>query len=100
MNFDLTQVIEIAVFWVGIYAILRFLRTTRGSGVVRGLSVILLALIVTFTILIDIIELKRLEVIFQNLRNIAVLGLIIVFQPEIRRAIVHLGDSPIFSRFF
>lgn len=97
---DARMVLEVAVFAVGIYLILRFLRTTRGSGVIRGLSVILLGVIVTFTILITALELKRLGVIFENLRNIAVLGLIIVFQPEIRRAIVHLGESPIFSRFF
>jgi diadenylate cyclase len=100
MKIDVRMIVEIAVFAGGIYAVLRFLRTTRGSGVIRGLSLILLGLIVTITILIDSFDLKRLGVIFQNLRDFAVVGLIIVFQPEIRRAIVHLGESPIFSRFF
>ena len=30
------MVLEIAVFAIGIYLILRFLRATRGSGVIRG----------------------------------------------------------------
>jgi diadenylate cyclase len=29
-----------------------------------------------------------------------VLGMVVVFHPEIRRAIVHLGDAPIFGRLF
>ena len=33
-------------------------------------------------------------------RPSVVLGLIVVFHPEIRRAIVHLGDAQIFGRFF
>ncbi len=92
--------IEVLIFAIGIYAILRFLRGTRGSGVIRGLSIIFLAVIISFTILIDALHLERLGLIFERLRDIAVLGLIIVFQPEIRRAIVHLGESQIFGRFF
>ena len=91
--------LEILIFAIGIYVGLTFLRQTRGSGVVRGLSLVLLAVILTFSALISWLELARLEVVFTSLRDIAVVGLIIVFQPEIRRAMVHLGDSPIFSRF-
>jgi diadenylate cyclase len=97
---DVKQIAEIAVFAIGIYAILRFLRETRGSGVVRGLIIILLGGIISFTILIRLLELERLQLIFDTFANLTVLGLIIVFQPEIRRAIVHLGDSPIFGRIF
>ena len=99
-HLELRQVVEILIFAIGIYAILRFLRETRGSGVVRGLIIILLGVIVSFTILIQQFQLERLGVIFNLFAQIAVLGLIIVFQPEIRRAIVHVGDSPIFGRIF
>ena len=74
-------IVEILVFAIGIYAILRFLRTTRGAGVIRGLSVVLLGVIISFTILIESFELSRLRVVFENFRDIAVLGLIVVFQP-------------------
>ncbi len=94
------MIIEIAVFAIVIYSVLRFLRETRGSGVVRGLALILVVGATSFLILIQVLELSRLQLVFQQLVGVAVLGLIIVFQPEIRRAIVHLGDSPIFGRFF
>jgi diadenylate cyclase len=76
------------------------LRETRGSGVLRGLTLILVGGVVLFGILIDLLGLSHLELLFTSLMNIAILGLIIVFQPEIRRAIVHLGESPIFARIF
>lgn len=96
----LNMLIEIAVFAVGIYLILRFLRQTRGSVAVRGLTLILLVGIVSFFVLIRTLELQRLGLVFEKIADITILGLIIVFQPEIRRAVVHLGDSPIFKRFF
>jgi diadenylate cyclase len=94
------QFVEVLVLAAGIYAILRFLGQTRGSGVLRGLALVLFGGTVGFTVLIDTFELARLEYVFNALRNTAVIGLIIVFQPEIRKMIVHLGDSPIFGRIF
>ena len=49
----LKMVIEIAVFAVVIYSVLRFLRETRGSGVVRGLALILAVSATSFLILIQ-----------------------------------------------
>jgi len=93
-------VIEVTVFAVGIYMILRFLRETRGAGVIRGLTLILILAVVGFTFLIQWLDLLRLKVVFQEVAQVAIIGLVIVFQPEIRRAIVRLGESPIFARFF
>ena len=96
----LKMVLEIAVFAVGIYAILRFLRETRGTGVVRGLFLILVIVVIGFAVLIKAMDLRHLALVFDELSSIAIIGVIIVFQPEIRRAIVHLGESPIFSSLF
>lgn len=100
MSDALEMTIEVAVFWVGIYFVLRFLRETRGSGVVRGLTLLLLIGITSFLLLIKTFDLQRLEMVFNALLSSTVLGLIVVFQPEIRRAIVQLGDSPVFNRIF
>ncbi len=95
----LKWIVEVAVFAAAIYVVLRFLRETRGAGVVRGLSIILIATVIAFTFLIKVLALQHLELVFSTLAPLTILGLIIVFQPEIRRAIVHLGESPIFARF-
>lgn len=94
------MVIEVAVFAVVIYVGLRFLRETRGSGVVRGLALLLVVALIGFVILIKALQLDRLAWVFTAIAPSAVLALVIVFHPEIRRAIVHLGDAPIFGRFF
>jgi diadenylate cyclase len=93
------MVLEIAVIAAGIYLVLRFLREMGGSGVIRGLTLLLVVGVVAFFILIRVLELARLELVYERLAQVAMLGLIVVFQPEIRRSIVHLGDAPIFGRF-
>lgn len=96
----LKMVIEVTVFAALIYGTLRFLRETRGSGVVRGLATLLVVGIVGFVILIQALELDRLALLFNSIAQSVVIGLIIVFHPEIRRAISHIGEAPIFGRFF
>ncbi|MBM3974343.1 MAG: TIGR00159 family protein [Planctomycetes bacterium] len=92
--------LEIAIFAALIYVALRFLWSTRGSVLIRGLGLLLAVLVVGFVLLIQTFELKRLLYVVEQLAPSVVLGLVIVFQPEIRRAIVQLGDSSIFRRFF
>ncbi len=94
------QVIEMAILAVLIYATLRFLGETRGSNVVRGLALLLITGVTAFMILIQALKLDRLDFLFNAIAQSVVIGLIVVFHPEIRKAIVHLGDSPIFGRFF
>lgn len=93
------MIVEVAVFAIGIYIVLRFLRETRGSGVIRGLTLVFLIGIIAFVVLIRLSGLSRLGLVFDYIGQAFVLGLVVVFQPEIRRAIVHLGDAPIFGRF-
>src|SRR5262249_37703276 len=50
--------------------------------------------------LIQVLKLEHLAQAFNAVAQSVVLALVIVFHPEIRRAIVHLGDSPIFGRLF
>jgi len=93
-------VIEVGIFAVLIYVVLRFLRATRGSGIIRGLALLLTSFAIAFFILADSFELDHLSWLVEQLAPSVVLGLVVVFHPEIRRAIVHLGDAPMFGRFF
>ena len=94
------MVIEVAVFAVLIYIVLRFLRATRGSVIIRGLALLMTTFIIAFVVLIQIFKLDRLSWLVEQAAPSVVLGMVVVFHPEIRRAIVHLGDAPIFGRFF
>ena len=94
------MVIEVAIFAFFIYVVLRFLRATRGSGVIRGLALLVSTVALALFILAAPLRLDRLNWLVEQLAPSVVLGLVVVFHPEIRRAIVHLGDAPIFGRFF
>ncbi|MBL8734102.1 MAG: TIGR00159 family protein [Planctomycetes bacterium] len=96
----LKMVIEVGVFAVFIYIALRFLRATRGSVIIRGLGLLLTVTLVAFFVLIELFQLDHLAWILREVAPSVVVGLVVVFHPEIRRAIVHLGDAPIFGRFF
>jgi diadenylate cyclase len=95
-----TMVIEVAIFAVLIYIVLRFLWATRGSVLIRGLGLLLTVVAIGFFLLTYAMELARVEFLVEALAPSVVLGLIVVFHPEIRRAIVQLGDASIFRTFF
>ncbi|MFP4144607.1 MAG: diadenylate cyclase CdaA [Phycisphaeraceae bacterium] len=97
-NEPLQVLIELAVIWVVIYVILRFLRGTRGARVIKGLAVIL----IVFTLAIQVLgresAFERLNFLYSNFLAFASLMLVIVFQPELRRALVRLGEARFFRQ--
>lgn len=95
-----TIVIEVAIFTVFIYIVLRFLWATRGSVLIRGLGLLLTIAAIGFFLLTQTLELDRVNFLVDHLAPSVVLGLIVVFHPEIRRAIVQIGDAALFRRFF
>jgi diadenylate cyclase len=94
------MVVEVAVFATLIYLVLSFVRRTRGTNVLRGLLYLGIGSIVTFVLLIQAMGLDRLSLLFEFVAQSVVIALIVVFHQEIRRAIVHVGESQIFAPFF
>ncbi|MCS6852375.1 MAG: diadenylate cyclase [Gemmataceae bacterium] len=85
------DLIEIAVLAVGIYAIVRFLGKTRGSGMVRGLALIIVGLFLATQVIIAWLDLTELGKIFDYLLTTVVVALLVIFQPELRRGLMLLG---------
>lgn len=84
---------EILVLAVAFYYIFIFFQGTRGAQVLVGMLV-LLAGMLALTYFLDLSELNWL------IRNIFVylaVAIIVIFQPEIRRALAELGRQPVFS---
>jgi diadenylate cyclase len=88
------DVMDITVMSYVIYRIYRLMRGTRGAQMLFGLIIILL-----FSSLAPIFQFKGVTWIFENLRNIWLVAFVILFQPEIRRLLIVLGQSRII-RFF
>ena len=84
---------EIVLLTVVIYYGYLYFRGTRGAKVLTGLAIVFLALTLISTLL-------KLAVIGWIIRSFSVflaIALVVIFQPELRRALAELGGHPIFS---
>ena len=85
--------IEIGILWLVIYHGYLYFRGTRGAKVLSGLALALLTLLL-------IARLLRLVVILWLIQSFAaflVIALVVIFQPELRRALAALGSHHFFS---
>jgi diadenylate cyclase len=85
---------EIAILALTCYAVLRFLGKTRGSGVVRGLALVTIGLFLVAQVIIASLDLAELGKILDYLLTTVVVGMMIIFQPELRRGLLVLGRYP------
>lgn len=88
-------VVEVGILWLLIYAIFRFVRGTRAAGALKGLLLIL----VVATIVVRVVAAEafpRLGVLYDKFLGIAAIALVVTFQPELRRALIRLGETPFF----
>lgn len=86
--------LDIAVMSYIIYRLYKFLRGSRGVQMLVGLIIILIA-----TGIAPLFQMKGMTWIFENLRTIWVIAFVIIFQPELRRLLIYLGQSRL-VRFF
>ena len=89
---------ELAVIWVVVYLILRFLRGTRGARVIKGVAIILIIGTLSIQIFGGANQLERLSFLYSGFLGFISFALVIVFQPEIRRALVRLGEARFFRQ--
>lgn len=85
------DLIEIAILAVAIYALLRFLGKTRGPILVRGLGLVIVGLFLVTQVVIASFDLTELGQVLDYLLTTALLGLVVIFQPELRRGLIVLG---------
>jgi diadenylate cyclase len=85
------DLVEIAILTVFIYAGLRFLGKTRGSGVVRGLGLVVFSLFLTAQVVIASFDLTELSKVLDYMLTAVFVGLLVIFQPELRRGLLLLG---------
>jgi diadenylate cyclase len=86
--------VELAVIWAAVFLMLRFLRGTRGAGVLKGVIVILAAVILALRLGGSGSEtFARLRFVAEALAGTLAIALVVVFQPELRQALMRLGQS-------
>jgi diadenylate cyclase len=82
---DLLDILGVSLF---VYGVLYFLRITKGIQILKGL--VLLALIWALASLLD---LRTVSTIFEKLWTVGLFSLVVIFQPEIRKALSKLGQA-------
>lgn len=93
LGIGITGAIEILILWVGFYYTILFFRGTRSAQVLTGLvALVLLLVLVTRFLHLDI-----LSWILQRFSVYIAIALLIIFQPEIRRALAELGKQNMFN---
>ena len=75
-----------------IYQLIRLLLRTRASSVFKGIGVFLV-----FFWLSEVLELNVVNWALEQFINTGVIVLVVLFQPELRRALEQLGRSSIIS---
>jgi len=85
--------IEILILTVVIYYGYLYFRGTRGAKVLTGMALIFLSLILVSQLL----QLVVISWLIRSLTAFLAIALVVIFQPELRRALAELGSHHIFS---
>src|SRR2546430_10921553 len=94
---------QLLIEWVLIgfvvYWVIRFLRGTRGARLLKGIGVVLIVLYIIVKIVATGLKLERINYLYSQFLAYAAFAVLIVFQPELRRAIMRLGETRLFRGF-
>lgn len=89
----LSNIIDILLVWYVIYRLIIVIRGTKAVQLINGIIVI-----VVVRMLSAFLELHTLQWLMDQALTWGFLAIIIIFQPELRRALEQLGRGRIFSR--
>ncbi|MEM9374385.1 MAG: diadenylate cyclase CdaA [Planctomycetota bacterium] len=87
--------IELLLIWIVVFAVVRFIQGTRAARALKGL----LVLIALSTVLVQVLgddAFQRLGYLYDRLLAIIAVALVVIFQPELRRGLVRLGETRLF----
>jgi len=82
------DILDILLLSYIIYAVIKMVRETRAGQLMKGLLVCLAAFIIS-----NLLEMKAITYLFTQAIDIGLLALIIMFQPELRRALEKAGHG-------
>ncbi len=88
--------VELIVIGLVVFAVVRFVQGTRAAGALKGLLLILAIVTVIARVLGGGEAFQRLAFLYDRFLAIIAIGLVVIFQPELRRALIRLGETPLF----
>ncbi len=92
LNLNLYTIVDILIITFILYKLYLILSKTRALQILLGIILILI-----FDLLSTKFRLETVSWIIRNLSSYLVFGIIVLLQPELRRAIGEIGNMPIFK---
>jgi len=90
--------VQLVLIGAVVWAVLRFLRGTRGARLLKGAALLLAALYIVIRLLPESQEWKRIEFLYANFLILAFVAVVVAFQPELRRVLIRIGQARLFGR--
>lgn len=84
--------LDILIIWYLVYRLIMLIRGTKAVQLAKGIVFIFIVRIIA-----GLLQLHAVTYIVDQIVSWAVIGIIVIFQPEIRRGLERLGRTPIFS---
>ena len=91
-GFGVIDIIEIGLISFFVYQFMAWIKFTRAYTLLKGILIVLGFILVAY-----IFKMNTILWIFRNLANVLVIGVIVIFQPELRRALEQLGQKKFVS---
>lgn len=89
------DVVEILIISFLFYHILLWIKSTRAWNLFKGILVILL-----FVLVAALFQMNTILWLAENTLNVGLIALVVIFQPELRKALENLGGTNILGRLF
>lgn len=90
-----SDIVDILIISFIFYKLLGFIRSSRAEQLGKGLLILIAASIVS-----DVLHFYTTHWVISNVLNVGLIALIVVFQPELRRALEYIGRGRFGSRQF
>ncbi len=91
----MTDVVEILIITFLFYYMFVWIKNTRAWVLLKGIMVILL-----FVLVAAVFQMNTIIWIAKNTLSVAITAIVIIFQPEIRKALENLGQKNFLTSFF
>jgi len=89
----LIDVIDILAIWWLFYQLYKIFQGTRAAQMLIGLIVIMMA-----SFLFQALNFSGMSWLLRHIQTIWVIAFVILFQPELRRVLIYIGQNPLFQR--
>ncbi|MCO6531390.1 MAG: diadenylate cyclase CdaA [Lactobacillus panisapium] len=89
---NLSTILDVLIIWFLVYHLVILIRGTKAVQLAKGIVLIFIVRIIA-----GVLQLHTTTWLIDQIVSWSVVGIIVIFQPEIRRGLEHLGRLPIFG---